>query len=344
MTNNKIISFLFGAGASCHALPIVDQIPDAIEEFLSEIKDEKFLVSDTEGFNFPNLKHSKRDFQEEMWRTLEWMKDGAKNHASIDTFAKKLLITDQYRELIKLKAGLTCFFIYLQTKNNIDKRYDSFFAALINPSRQIYNLPDNLRVLSWNYDFQFEKAYSAYTKESNLGSNQSRLNISPSHLRETEEDRFAIFKLNGTTDVHNIEWNIIENLHNSLNSTIDAGFMEVLVNSYAGFTRYSNKYKPLLTFAWESDIISNQVLESAIKSTKDTEILVVIGYSFPFFNRDIDRKIIGEMKNLKKVYFQAPGREAHNYIDRFQAIRNDLHHSNLIPIEDVNQFFLPHEL
>jgi hypothetical protein len=344
MTNNKIISFLFGAGASCHALPIVDQIPDAIEEFLNEIKDEKYLLSDTEGFNFPNLKHSKRDFQEEFWRTLEWMKDGAKNHASIDTFAKKLLITQQNNDLIKLKAGLSCFFIYLQIKNNIDKRYDSFFAALINPSKQIYNLPDNLRVLSWNYDFQFEKAYSAYSNDNGLDFNQSRLNISPSHLGKSEEGMFAIFKLNGTTGVHEVEWNNIKNLINTLNTSSNASLMDVLVKAYAGFTKYSSKFKPLLTFAWEHDIISNQVLESAIKSTRDTEILVVIGYSFPFFNRDIDRKIIGEMKNLKKVYFQAPGREAHNYIDRFQAIRNDLHHSNLIPIEDVNQFFLPHEL
>jgi len=78
-----------------------------------------------------------------------------------------------------------------------------------------------------------------------------------------------------------------------------------------------------LSFAWEDyERPEQNIINKVTTSTKDTEVLVVIGYSFPFFNREVDRKIIGEMKNLKKVYFQ--DKNPHNIKLRFQAIRNDL--------------------
>lgn len=339
------ISYLFGAGASYHALPVVDQIPKALEEFIKEIQQPKFLLSETEQFiEFTHHTHTQRQVQEELWQALEWMKTGAENHASIDTFAKKLLITRQIQELTKLKAALACFFIYLQLKNPIDKRYDSFFASLIDPQKTIYNLPDNLQILSWNYDFQFEKAYSAYSNSMDLHDNQTRLNVRPKDLTSKPVQKFGIFKLNGTTAVHNAQWRQIENVLNSLNTPVDNELMRILVRAYGGFTKYTAQFKPALTFAWEPEPVSEKVIEEAMNSTVNTEVLVVIGYSFPFFNRSIDRKIIGNMKRLTKVYFQAPDKEAFNYIDRFQAIRNDLDKSNLIPISDVDQFFLPHEL
>ena len=49
----------------------------------------------------------------------------------------------------------------------------------------------------------------------------------------------------------------------------------------------------LLTFAWESQNhqrFSNS-LELSKEIIKGSEILVVIGYSFPFFNREIDKEI-----------------------------------------------------
>ena len=45
-------------------------------------------------------------------------------------------------------------------------------------------------------------------------------------------------------------------------------------------------------------------MESLLKTTQDTEQVVVIGYSFPFFNRQTDRVIFGCMANLKKIYVQ----------------------------------------
>jgi hypothetical protein len=70
--------------------------------------------------------------------------------------------------------------------------------------------------------------------------------------------------------------------------------------------------------------------------------LVVIGYSFPFFNRLVDRRILN-MPDLKKIYFQAPISGIENIIQSFKSIRK-------LPIEgyekitETEQFFLPPEL
>jgi hypothetical protein len=34
------------------------------------------------------------------------------------------------------------------------------------------------------------------------------------------------------------------------------------------------------------------------------EVLVIIGYSFPFFNREVDNALFMQMTSLKKIYIQ----------------------------------------
>jgi len=70
--------------------------------------------------------------------------------------------------------------------------------------------------------------------------------------------------------------------------------------------------------------------------------LIVICYSFPFFNRNVDSQIIKTMKELKKVYFQAPDSDLIK--ERFQAIRDDIPENKLVPRIDIEQFLLPNEL
>jgi hypothetical protein len=80
----------------------------------------------------------------------------------------------------------------------------------------------------------------------------------------------------------------------------------------------------------------------ATEGTKFTNVLVVIGYSFPFFNREIDRKIIKAMSKIHKVYFQS--KEPDALVERFQAIIPGIKTEALKPITDVEQFLLPNEL
>jgi hypothetical protein len=83
-------------------------------------------------------------------------------------------------------------------------------------------------------------------------------------------------------------------------------------------------------------------MERVIHATKNTEILVIIGYSFPFFNREVDRQILNSMLKLEKVYIQAP--DATDLAERFEAVRDQIDPPKVIPYKEVGQFLLPNEL
>jgi hypothetical protein len=68
----------------------------------------------------------------------------------------------------------------------------------------------------------------------------------------------------------------------------------------------------------------------------------VIGYSFPFFNREVDRRLIGEMPLLRKIYIQDKDTEA--IAQRIKAFRNDYSNIEFVHFKNYSQFVLPNEL
>ena len=58
----------------------------------------------------------------------------------------------------------------------------------------------------------------------------------------------------------------------------------------------------LFHFAWEDEAVSR--IKSVLESYNDATILVIIGYSFPYFNKRIDAKILASMPNLRTIYIQ----------------------------------------
>ena len=77
--------------------------------------------------------------------------------------------------------------------------------------------------------------------------------------------------------------------------------------------------------------------------------MVVIGYSFPFFNRPIDRLIFRKMDKLEKIYIQDLYPENVKQSLRSALTAEELTSRKMmsriecIPVND-NQFFLPPEL
>jgi hypothetical protein len=100
-----------------------------------------------------------------------------------------------------------------------------------------------------------------------------------------------------------------------------------------------------LTFAWDHKF-ENEFYTQLKNSVKKTEILVVIGYSFPFFNRDVDKLIINDFmgETLRKVYFQSVEEDVKDIRERFLAIKNNIGMENLLLRTDTKQFTLPNEL
>ena len=338
------ITYIFGAGASRNALPIVKDIPDRLKSLINLLESEKLQLSTEEKFKDTRLENlqSKNFYQKKLIKDLQWLLDYESKHSSVDTFARKLSIIGDDQNLKKLKVVLSVFFTFEQIIKQPDKRYDSFFASLYNEDNE---LPKNVRILSWNYDSQFELSYLQYSREINTSNIQAALNISYKYGNNHERDRFGIYKLNGITGLrrHNSYEFVHYGYTNNLNVEFDINIVNEIIRSYT-VGIFSEKNIPLFSFAWETDSNEKSIIEMAREATEDSIALVVIGYSFPVFNRNTDREIIGAMKNLKRVYFQAP--DAEILIERFKAIKNDIKEKDieLIPKYDLEQFVIPYEL
>jgi hypothetical protein len=336
------VTYLLGAGASAQCLPVVKQIPDKLQEFIAFLEAPENSLSKKDVFSTLEGSRAKFIHQSELITDLKELKAHSSSHASIDTYAKKLVIRREFDQLRKLKSCLTCFFSFIQFLTPPDSRYDSFFASIISNDRVI-GFPSSLNILSWNYDSQLEISLAEYSGNNTFYQNQSLLNVYPgSHPSDLPpEEEFSVIKLNGTA-------NSIHNKANMMYGPITAKIKqenhfkltESLVLTHASLSLQSSIIYPLLSFAWEKGSVITDGLNFALQRVKQTETLVVIGYSFPFFNREIDRKVFAAMGSLKKVYIQDT--RATELTDKLKGITS----SNLevVPIMDIEEFFLPPEL
>lgn len=343
------VTYYFGAGASAEALPVVNQIPQRIEKIIELLEKKEYLLSEIDQFYELKIDKTKNEIRILFINDLKWLLEHSKNHASIDTFAKKLYITDEKENLIRLKCAFSLYLIIEQIIEKADSRYDSFFASIL--SNSATSFPQNMNILSWNYDFQFEKAYSEYSKYRSLELNQKRLAVitkdsfNREHTNNLEniESRFSIIKLNGTSNLLKYEWRSCEPFFDELQHKLSLIFFESLLATYASL-RLNGKYiRSGLSFAWENRISEEQIdiIKVAKEASLNTEILIVIGYSFPYFNREVDRSIIRNMKKLKKVYFQDKYPDVLK--ERFLSIRDDLPIEMLVERGDIGQFLIPNE-
>ena len=338
----KKITYLFGAGASFHSLPIVDKMPAKMKEQKEYIQFELLSSISNEPIKIESSAET-----EEYVTDLEWLMNLSSKHASVDTFAKKLALTGKKTELFKLKNVLSAFLLIEQLRNEIDPRYDAFFASLL---KSKFRMPNNIRILSWNYDMQFEMAYRYFSDDSNIYNAQSTLGVYPKHSDNWRAkdglDSFAIFKINGSSIVYSNDNAKLLKIYSKCDQPRIVDSIFEICSNYCLFKNQSEIYEHGLSFAWEQEYNRSEssLLSIAQNHTADTEVLVVVGYSFPFFNREIDRSLFSkeQMPNLIKVYVQSP--TASDIIERFHSIRDDIDSTSLIPKLGCEQFYLPNEL
>lgn len=335
--------YLFGAGASCGCLPIVNQQSDRMDKMIDTLNQAGIALSETEYFDGLPGNKTQRNIQIEMINDLRDLAKLSRRHASIDTAAKKLFIKNDDTGLLKLKLGLSVFLICEQLLNPPDKRYDGFFAAILGTAK--HDLPNNIRIVTWNYDFQFELSFMEYSDDFRIDASRSYL---PGRAKfddardNADIKRFGIFKLNGSPTLYQPNAYLQLDYITSYKGTLDLKNIQDITRSYGLGIYKNNHVKPGISFAWEKQGTTVNIVETVVNNTSDAEVLVVVGYSFPFFNREIDREIIQKMPNLKKVYFQSP--EANNLIERFHAISDKADQIQLIAVNDTQQFYLPNEL
>lgn len=319
------VTYLIGAGASSYSLPLITGVPDLIKNEIWNF--EEALVSFPKGHPLNSILH-------EIIDNLKWLLLNSDIHSTIDTFAKKLHITGKYKDLVRFKKTIAVFFLFQEMRNDVDIRYDTFFASILENS---LNLPSNVKIMSWNYDLQFERAFTSYS--------QSELEKSLRHLTvnfpNNEFDKFEhnfLHKINGMIWVNqNLSKKL---LFKAVDKSVSVDFIRIILECYKDQISH-DRWEDIL-FAWENENLDKSRVAEIRDDLIDTEILVCIGYSFPYFNRKVDKYIIQSMSKLEKVYFQNP--DPNQNFERFRTIRDDLRDDQFIRNSNCNEFLLPDEL
>ena len=283
-----------------------------MDEFCKEISKKELTLQDYfYGYTIAPFKT-----QQKLIADLCWIVEETKSKRTIDDFAFSLFRNGKLDELINLKLALTVYFVCQQIQKPHDYRYSGFLESIL--KRSDNSFPKNVKILTWNYDFQIEKCYGSMTKNYRLHENSKGLNVATKHanLDSFDENRFGVVKLNGTTNIIKSDGTGGYDFIDTIERDFDVITLERVLLHYANGLYNRNEYFPGISFAWEVQEGHNEIVKAAMRATVETEVLVVIGYSFPDVNLEIDREIIQNMSKLKKIYYQIP--EANTKIDEIK--------------------------
>lgn len=291
---NNVLTYLIGAGASYNAIPIVEEFKRAqfSGEFLNQFKGAQLRPY---YLKFLDIIGSKLPFE-----------------YSIDTYIKKQKLARDDKSYYEALLFLDLFLIFkhvfsydykdpngkIRKLSTLDNRYDSLYVSILKEEKEKVFFPKNLNIITWNYDLMFELALNFLPGK--LIQNSKLIN------QNNDNNGLKICRLNGSINDSNDTIEMIENCQ----STTDihqkrSFFQEYLKLRIQTFeeNNFQNESLDKIKFAWDS--IDSEV-ERAKAIIKKTSNLVVIGYSFPTYNRLIDKEILDSLdgQNIENIYIQ----------------------------------------
>ena len=335
------ITYLLGAGASAQILPLIkDQIlgrpglPTALENFVS-IKMGDIV--------------ERSSWSQEQFKKLTLIIQKCKSFRTPDLAAKYYLEKKDLGNYLLIKKLISHYFSDFESSfdltgtgfegKNIDSRVIPFLTTISEKNK----IPKNIKIISWNYDTQIEMGSKELYAVSGVNDFDENFHAWPSKF--TDKDKvdkdFLLLHLNGISGYLYSERNLASKIESPFN--------------------FSEPGEPLLSFAWEDDSSFNKNtftekrIDLAKKMIEGTTVLVVIGYSFPFFNRKIDSQLFSFMRNtLKKIYFQDPVLDGQSLFSQFDLIKDKKEFMEIGPagriiteivhIQNVEQYYVPFEL
>jgi hypothetical protein len=337
----KNVTYLLGAGASKNAIPIVRNFGNRLRNLSDQ------LDASTDYKTIPNLHHFRN--------SLLYLARNAYEFNTIDTFAKKLFLIGDFESLRTLKATLSVFFTLEQfdwnfahitapRKPNIDSRYISLVSAFLQSSGEHIVLPPNVKFISWNYDLQLELALESFLARRNADAFSKTMKQFGSFPGVDKADNPTIVHLNGVAGLYteNHQQKLLIDLVKG-NSYKDALAELIQVYTHIVSSPIESEDGVSFHFAWEDSSVAKLARVHTCDILTKTDVLVIIGYSFPAFNRVYDRQnlswFINNSRLDRAVYYQVirPNEE--------QLAKTFGLHPNLVKgIPTVKQFFLPFEL
>jgi hypothetical protein len=352
------ITYYIGAGASFNAFPIQKHLCKCMIEMGEKIMNtgKSNSLSYVEGKANPLAANPGNEIHAIAFDLIYFGYRGLE-FGTIDTYARKLSLIRDQQGLKSIKSAINMFFTIWQNLTesmlsqfefyakqrdsgeltSIDKRYYSLLSTIIEwKDDSKICLDDNINFISWNYDLQIELAFSRFSNTSlsclnkNLGFLQSnKVEIKP-----------KIIHLNGYSGYLNDD--TVESILIELGSINSISRIHQLITQYFhSYKKYTNLMSPNINFAWEpiDDTKAFNKIDAAKEIIKNTTELIIVGYSFPAFNRTIDKEILNELDNKTheiRIHYQDPNASKEKLIPILKPILVE----KTNPLKNVDSGFL----
>ena len=122
------------------------------------------------------------------------MLNDVNNYSILRNNKSRIWLKNEKKDFVKVEFLLTSFFLILQLIIPYDRRYDTFLAKVLDQTLQI---PGDIVILTWNYDNQFDIAYSQYSENHHIG----KIAVKTLPILFDWEKK-SIVKINGTANFY----------------------------------------------------------------------------------------------------------------------------------------------
>lgn len=362
--SDKVV-YLFGAGASYNAIPVVSGMGMRLKTFLNyfkhyrEYEDKK--IADAE------------DNIEDKWYSL--VEDVIESY-SIDTLARRSWLSNDTKRLSEIKQLIGAYILweqivkpdyssfidfiekssmlsahYKESTNrfnyfwdgsiiedetirdkdiklkNYDYRYESLLSVIADKP---YKLSDRYSFVSWNYDNQVEIAINRIFNLEGFSNRDGSDNEGWKDQKMHAILGNNFVKLNGSASNSNFDFEPISRFNTSRKN-------KELGRIYKFLTGKEN-FDHRILFAWEESMEFDR--KRALSLLKEAKHIVIIGYSFPEYNRQIDKQLIEAATTglNKEIVVQDREDNIERIVSRINSIRPNL---KVRRNTDLNQFYIP---
>ena len=374
------ITYLLGAGASYYACPVLENQAEMMVKIAwTRLKD---ILNELE-INFGNPIYpmfitkenecTPNNNKSEILWYIGYFGKKAQEYNTIDTYAKKLYLNNEIDELNLLKMAVSVFFdlwenfeykmqdlekdtepistnVFRSSKkqfNRIDNRYKSLFSVLLdNDEKGNLTFNEDFTFISWNYDLQLEETFKLFLKD---GFQKNYNDINKTFKFKQSQDASItnhVYHLNGHRGYYD---DLKSDYENDLSMKVyenEEEYWETNANLYEKIITKKGNFNNYIKYAWEQDL-ENTFFKKIKKVFNETEVLVIIGYSFPAFNRKIDQELFKNLNQskIKKIIYQDPNasqqmienlfeKRLYKASEKIEIIFND---------KELKQFIIPNE-
>jgi hypothetical protein len=340
---SKDLTYILGAGASFQSIPVVKTFNKRFLQFGSYLASRGKIFADTE-----------RQKHDEAAKAIAGIFNDFSSHQSFDTYFKKLFHFGDSAKINLGKRLLNLYFLWehssssmaitalsnkpnfeiFEKQSQFDKRYDALIAGLLYPISGSSEPICNVNFISWNYDINLLHSIKNFFY-SNMLYKDFLKKVKKSQFLWEIGSKIKIVNVNGSFYSSNI--NSVADL---TNINMD-NFIEEKVNNGYHVNKSIDEDAEGIRFAWElGDLDKRSLNDTLCKIIRGTENLVVIGYTFPLYNRLIDLGYLRQEDLLsKEIVIQDPQAEVlkKNLLDIYRISEG----SKIQIVPNCDSFYVP---